>query len=239
MAQVIPMMHGRDFTAMGEPNSEYDIHAQSPEQGELSASAGGPAPQQGHPAMAVGEQYGGYHSCAGAAAGAAYHGHGHGAPAYGNAPAHGFEAVNDGGEEDEGVNDAGEGQQDAGGAAEVPAEEPSAYSYVDPQRLAEPLKLFVGQVPKNMVEEDLAFIFEPYGRILDLTVIRDRRSGNHRGCAFVTYENGEDAMKVVADMHGKYKFEGAPWPAQVRPAAGEIDESANRGGEFDGEIMCT
>ena len=46
MAQVIHMnlMEGRNFaTAMGEPttNTEYDIHAQSPEQGELSAEAGG------------------------------------------------------------------------------------------------------------------------------------------------------------------------------------------------------
>ena len=92
----------------------------------------------------------------------------------------------------------------------------------------------MGQVPKNLTEEDLAIVFEPYGRILDLTVIRDRRSGNHRGCAFVTYENGEDAMKVVHDMHGKYTFDGAPWPAQVRPAAGEVEEGADKE-EFDGK----
>ena len=41
-------------------------------------------------------------------------------------------------------------------------------------------------------------------------------------------------MKVVSELHGKFKFEGAPWPAQVRPAAGEIDSSA-RGGEGDGK----
>ena len=87
-----------------------------------------------------------------------------------------------------------------------------------------------------MMEDDLAFIFEPYGPILDLAVIRDRRSGNHRGCAFVTYENGVDAMKVVSEMHGAFKFEGAPWPAQVRPAAGEVDAGeSNRGGDVDGK----
>jgi len=100
-------------------------------------------------------------------------------------------------------------------------EEPT--STVDEDRLSQPLKLFVGQVPKTYEETDLAMLFEPYGRILDMTVIRDRRSGMHRGCAFVTYERGEDAMRVVSDMHGKYRFEGAAWPAQVRPAQGEVE----------------
>jgi len=211
------MMEGRNFTTMGEPNTEYDIHAQSPEQGELTAAgAGGGAPQAAYPAMSGGEQYGEY-AYAPAVAGAPYGGH----RGYGAAPAHGFE--NDGGEGNQ-ANDAEEELQGVGGDA---VEQPQLY--IDPQRLTQPLKLFVGQVPKNMAEEDLAFVFEPYGRILDLTVIRDRRSGNHRGCAFVTYENGEDAVKVVNEMHGKYKFDGAPWPAQVRPAAGEVDEGGNRG----------
>jgi len=216
------MMEGSNFTAMGDPNTEYDIHAQNPDQGELSATAaGGGTPQQahlGHPPMALGEQYGEYPYAQGAppAAAASYGGHPYRPTSHG-----GFE--NDGGEGDQ-VNDVEEELQGGGGVVGH-----SEQVYIDPQRLTQPLKLFVGQVPKNMAEEDLAFVFEPYGRILDLTVIRDRRSGNHRGCSFVTYENGEDAMKVVAEMHGKYKFEGAPWPAQVRPAAGEVDEGTNRG----------
>lgn len=235
-AQVLPMMESRNFTEMGDTTTEYDIHAQDP-QGGLSAAhagggGGGGAQQQGrvgHPAMAVAGQYGEYsypHAppAAAAAAGAAPYG---GDPYA--APAHGFENANDGGEDD-GSPDVEEEELLAGGDASGHGDQ---QLYIDPQRLAQPLKLFVGQVPKNMVEEDLAFVFEPYGRILDLTVIRDRRSGNHRGCAFVTYENGEDAIKVVTEMHGKYKFDGAPWPAQIRPAAGEVEESVDRGAEHD------
>lgn len=226
------MMQGRDFTAMGEPinNTEYDIHAQNPELGELSApSPAGVPPQMGHPAMAAGGggEYAEYPSYAHATGGAPspYGGH----PAYA-AAAQGFEPVNDADDGHDQTNDVEEELRGQGGGA---GPEPAVY--IDPGRLAQPLKLFVGQVPKSMVEEDLAFVFEPYGRILDLTVIRDRRSGSHRGCAFVTYENGEDAMKVVGDMHGKFKFEGAPWPAQIRPAAGEIDESSNKE-DLDGKF---
>lgn len=107
---------------------------------------------------------------------------------------------------------------------------------MDADRLSQPLKLFVGQVPKTFEETDLAMLFEPYGRILDMTVIRDRRSGMHRGCAFVTYERGEDAMKVVREMHGKYRFEGAAWPAQVRPAQGEVEGDDDDREEGEGEL---
>jgi len=223
MAQVIPMMEGHNFNGMGDPNTEYDIHAH-PDQDISSPNAGGGTPQAGHighPSMdAAGEQYGDQ-----------FYGHAPAAAQYGGHPSYGagFEnGVNDGGERDQGAEE--ELQAGGGGGAgdnKPPRHRDSQY-YIDPERLEQPLKLFVGQVPKSMMEEDLAFIFEPYGRILDLTVIRDRRSGNHRGCAFVTYESGNDSMKVVAEMHGKYKFEGAPWPAQVRPAAGEIDESSGK-----------
>ena len=215
MAQVLPMMEGRNFTTMGEPttNTEYDIHAQSPEQGELSAEAaeGGVEQHLGHPAMTVeAGQYGEY----GNTSYAAQVGGGATMPASQAGGYAGGGAYVDGGE-----NSGGEHLQVD--TSHVVGDEPAIY--IEPSRLAQPLKLFIGQVPKNLIEEDLAFVFEPYGRILDLTVIRDRRSGNHRGCAFVTYENGEDAMKVAEDMHGKFKFDGAPWPAQVRPAAGEVD----------------
>lgn len=220
MAQVLSMIDSRNFTDMGEQtNIEYDIHAQNPDQGELSAAAGdAAAPQQlGHPA-----QYGDYGAYAHqGGGGSSYAGH----TAYSAQAAHGYDHDDDEGEGDD-------VEEDYQG---VEGEDDADDQYIDPQRLDQPLKLFIGQVPKNMNEDELVFVFEPYGRILDLAVIRDRRSGNHRGCAFVTYENGEDAMKVVSEMHGKYKFEGAPWPAQVRPAAGEIDVSPNRGGDVDGK----
>lgn len=126
------------------------------------------------------------------------------------------------------------GQQEESGFEGYSQEEGGAT--MDPERLGQPLKLFVGQVPKNFEETDLALLFEPYGRIIDMTVIRDRRTGTHRGCAFVTYEKGEDAMRVVREMHGRYRFEGAAWPAQVRPAQGEVEGEEDDREEVDGEF---
>lgn len=39
----------------------------------------------------------------------------------------------------------------------------------------------MGQIPKHMEEEDLRPVFEEFGEIFDLAVIRDKISGLHRG----------------------------------------------------------
>lgn len=53
-------------------------------------------------------------------------------------------------------------------------------SPADPQD-SDAIKLFVGQIPKHMEEEDLRPVFEEFGEIFDLAVIRDKISGMHRG----------------------------------------------------------
>mmetsp|Transcript_1567 Transcript_1567/g.3561 ORF Transcript_1567/g.3561 Transcript_1567/m.3561 type:complete len:649 (-) Transcript_1567:232-2178(-) len=214
MAQVISLTDGRNFTAMSERKDYMNANMAHPSlQGQGSNQH-----YRVHNMVASSQAAPHPHHYSYAHATTGFEGHQQYAHAYGGA------AVEDpyapkrdvvGDEDDDEPND-----------EEIESSEGKTHE-IDSQRLAQPLKLFVGQVPKNLTEEDLSFIFEPYGRIIELTVIRDRRTGSHRGCAFVTYEVGEDAMKVVAEMHGKYKFDGASWPAQVRPAAGEIDESGN------------
>mmetsp|Transcript_29972 Transcript_29972/g.33649 ORF Transcript_29972/g.33649 Transcript_29972/m.33649 type:complete len:676 (+) Transcript_29972:257-2284(+) len=89
----------------------------------------------------------------------------------------------------------------------------------------EPIKLFVGQVPKTMNEEDIFPTFDSFGPLKDVSIIRDKQTQLHRGCAFVTYWTSNDADKAQEALHGKHVFPGARRPAQVKPAEPSVPEN--------------
>jgi len=52
----------------------------------------------------------------------------------------------------------------------------------------------------------------------DVAIIRDKHTGQHRGCAFVTFLSKESAEQCERELHGTFPFEGGKRPVQVRPA---------------------
>lgn len=56
-----------------------------------------------------------------------------------------------------------------------------AYTDQDKGVEAEPIKLFVGQVPRSWSEGELREILEPYGTIQELSVLKDRAAGTSKG----------------------------------------------------------
>ncbi|TYZ61776.1 hypothetical protein PybrP1_010004 [[Pythium] brassicae (nom. inval.)] len=88
-----------------------------------------------------------------------------------------------------------------------------------------PVKLFVGQVPRTMEEDDLRPVLEAFGPIEDLVIIRDKLTGAHRGCAFASFYSRDAAERAVAELHNKVTLPQSINPLQVRPAEGQAGAS--------------
>ena len=82
------------------------------------------------------------------------------------------------------------------------------------------IKLFVGQVPRHYVENDLIPTFAAYGNITEVYIMR--QGGVSKGCAFVKVASKEQADATIEALHNKYTLPGSNLPLQVRYAAGEL-----------------
>ena len=66
----------------------------------------------------------------------------------------------------------------------------------------DPSKLFVGNLPWSMSEDDLRNVFAEYGELEDVHLVTDRYSGRSRGIAFVKYAGDDGEANATAAIEG-------------------------------------
>jgi RNA recognition motif-containing protein len=60
-------------------------------------------------------------------------------------------------------------------------------------------KLYVGNLPYNITQEQLKEIFEKFGEVIEAIIITDKFSGRSKGFGFVTFADekaAEEALKM-------------------------------------------
>jgi RNA recognition motif-containing protein len=64
-------------------------------------------------------------------------------------------------------------------------------------------KVYVGNLPFSVSNDELKEMFSSYGEITEAVVISDRHSGRSKGFGFVTFADEESAKKAIAEMNEK------------------------------------
>uniref|UniRef100_A0A8C2R4I7 RRM domain-containing protein n=1 Tax=Capra hircus TaxID=9925 RepID=A0A8C2R4I7_CAPHI len=65
------------------------------------------------------------------------------------------------------------------------------------------IKMFVGQIPRSWSEKELKELFEPYGAVYQINVLRDRSQNppQSKGCCFVTFYTRKAALEAQNALH--------------------------------------
>jgi len=80
------------------------------------------------------------------------------------------------------------------------------------------IKMFCGQIPRNMHESELREMFEQFGPVFQLNVLRDKQTGESKGCCFVTFYTRKSALDAQNALHNLRTLNGSHHPIQMKPA---------------------
>ncbi|CAF2598750.1 unnamed protein product [Rotaria sp. Silwood2] len=105
----------------------------------------------------------------------------------------------------------------------------------DSESRTEDRKLFVGMLNKQMTEENVRTIFEPYGTIEECTILRGP-SGDSKGCAFVKFSTHNEAQLAIQNVHGSQTFPGASSSIVVKFADTEKERQLRRMQQLAGPL---
>ena len=64
-------------------------------------------------------------------------------------------------------------------------------------------RIYVGNLPFSVSQEQLRELFAPYGEIEEATVITNKFSGRSKGFGFVSFKNEESVEKAISEMNKK------------------------------------
>uniref|UniRef100_A0AAQ4PR50 RRM domain-containing protein n=1 Tax=Gasterosteus aculeatus aculeatus TaxID=481459 RepID=A0AAQ4PR50_GASAC len=85
------------------------------------------------------------------------------------------------------------------------------------------IKMFVGQIPRAWAETELKELFEPFGAVHQINILRDRTQNppQSKGCCFVTFYTRKAALEAQNALHNIKTLSGMHHPIQMKPADSE------------------
>jgi RNA recognition motif-containing protein len=92
-------------------------------------------------------------------------------------------------------------------------------------------KIYVGNLSFGVNESDLRSMFEPYGRVENVTLVTDRDTGRSRGFGFVEMNEDKEASSAIEALNGR---DSGGRPLTVNEARPKVERGGGRGGDGRG-----
>ncbi|XP_040184196.1 CUGBP Elav-like family member 1 isoform X10 [Rana temporaria] len=85
------------------------------------------------------------------------------------------------------------------------------------------IKMFVGQIPRSWSEKELRELFEQYGAVYEINILKDRSQNppQSKGCCFITFYTRKAALEAQNALHNMKILPGMHHPIQMKPADSE------------------
>lgn len=64
------------------------------------------------------------------------------------------------------------------------------------------MKIFIKGLPFQVGEAELTEVFEDFGKVKSLKIIKDKETGQSRGFGFVEMPNDDEAREAISNMDG-------------------------------------
>ncbi|MCI0470336.1 MAG: RNA-binding protein [Candidatus Aminicenantes bacterium] len=65
------------------------------------------------------------------------------------------------------------------------------------------MKIYVGNIPREVTDDDLKQAFEAYGQIESVAIIKDKFTGESRGFGFIEMPSASEANAAISGINGK------------------------------------
>ncbi|XP_057782244.1 flowering time control protein FCA [Salvia miltiorrhiza] len=94
------------------------------------------------------------------------------------------------------------------------------------------VKLYVVGIPRNATELDVSAVFGEFGDIIEVVLLKDKRTGLQQECCFVKYARIEQAQQAIGAFNTQYTIPGAAIPLKVKYAERELERLGSFGAHF-------
>ena len=91
------------------------------------------------------------------------------------------------------------------------------------------MNIYVGNLSRDVTEADLRQAFEAFGKVVSVSMVRDRR-GQPKGFAFVEMSSREEGLAAIEELKGKSLNGRIMDVVEASPPPGK----GKRGGAFRG-----